>query len=207
MAEKAIALFGVDRACAPACGSSTTESARSSSSTTSSSSPPTSAAPATEAAAATPLLANVVAAPVPVSATDGKIHLAYELELINAMGYDVTLTSLAVKSGDETLLTLPGDKLAYWMRALGGSQTPTTKLGPGQGGIVWLDVVVDGAARAEEAVAHPRRSTCPKPMPPLLPATMTEDVASVDGVHAQARRHLPAAGRAEAGWTATAVAT
>ena len=54
------------------------------------------------------MLANVVAAPVPVSATDGKIHLAYELELVNAMGFDVTLTSLAVKSGDETLLTLRG---------------------------------------------------------------------------------------------------
>ena len=114
-----------------ACGNFTTGSTQSSSATTTSSSPPTSAAPAAQAAAATPVLANVVAAPVPVSATDGKIHLAYELELVNAMGFDVTLTSLAVKSGDETLLTLAGDKLAYWTRALRGCQTPTTNFGPG----------------------------------------------------------------------------
>jgi hypothetical protein len=176
--QKAIALFGVTVLCA-GCGGSTTESARSSSSTTSSSSPPTSAAPAIEAAAATPLLANVVAAPVPVSATDGKIHLAYELELVNTMGFDVTLTSLAVKSGDETLLTLPGDELAHWMRALGGSQTPTTKLGPGQGGIVWLDVVVDGA-HVPKKLSHILEVNLSEPMPPLLPASMTENVASVE---------------------------
>ena len=40
-------------------------------------------------------------------------------------------------------------------------------------------------------------SRCPKPMPPLFPATMTEDVAPVDGADPQAGRHLAAAGRAE----------
>ena len=34
---------------------------------------------------ATPVLASVVAAPVPVPATDGKIHLAYELQLTNVL--------------------------------------------------------------------------------------------------------------------------
>ncbi len=176
--RKAITVLAISVLSA-ACGNSTTGSTQSSSPTTTSSSPPTSAAPAAQAAAATPVLANVVAAPVPVSATDGKIHLAYELELVNAMGFDVTLTSLAVKSGDETLLTLAGDKLAYWTRALGGGQTPTTNFGPGQGGIVWLDVVVDGA-RVPKKLSHMLDVTLSKPMPPLLPATMTEDVASVE---------------------------
>ncbi|MDT5388568.1 MAG: hypothetical protein QOE04_2209, partial [Mycobacterium sp.] len=48
---------------------------------------PTSSPPAV----VTPVLATVVAAPVPVPATDGKVHLAYELQLTNAMGSDVTL--------------------------------------------------------------------------------------------------------------------
>ena len=43
-----------------------------------------------------PVLASVIAAPVPVPATDGKIHLAYELQLTNVLAQDVTLTSVTV---------------------------------------------------------------------------------------------------------------
>ncbi len=43
-------------------------------------------------AAFTPVLAKVLAAPVPVPATDGKTHLAYELELTNTLNQEVTLT-------------------------------------------------------------------------------------------------------------------
>ena len=133
--------------------------------------------PPTVAGAATPVLASVVAAPVPVKATDGKTHLAYELQLTNAMGFDVDLTSLSVKAGDRNLLTLSGSNLAYWTRVLGATQTPTTKIGPGQAAIVWLDVAVDGDAPKE--LTHQLGVTLSKPMPPLLPATMTEDVAPV----------------------------
>ena len=55
--------------------------------------------------AVTPVLTKVVAAPVPVPATDGKTHLAYELELTNTLNQEVTLTSVAVHAGDKTLLT------------------------------------------------------------------------------------------------------
>ena len=48
---------------------------------------------------------------MPVLATDGKNHLAYELQLTNALTQEVTLTSVAVLAGDQTLLTLAGDKL------------------------------------------------------------------------------------------------
>ena len=102
--------------------------ARSPSPTTSSTSPEV-------PVAFTPVLAKVVAAPVPVPATDGKTHLAYELELTNTLNQEVTLTSVAVHAGDKTLLTLAGDKLGYWTRVY-GTPTPTTKLGPAQGGAV-----------------------------------------------------------------------
>ena len=129
------------------------------------------------------MLARVVAEPAPVLATDGKVHLAYELELVNAMGFEVTLTSLTVKSGDQTLLALKGDELAYWTRALGASQTPTTKLGAGQAGIVWLDVAVDppkdGAPGLPTELSHTLDVNLSKPMPPLLPATMAEHLAPV----------------------------
>src|SRR5262245_5474820 len=97
---------------------------------------PDTAAPSTESVAAepvvlTPVLAELIAPPVPVPATDGKVHMAYELKLTNALGQDVTVTSLAAKAGDRTLVSLSGDKLAYWMR-VAGNPTPTTKLGPAQ---------------------------------------------------------------------------
>jgi hypothetical protein len=70
---------------------------------------------------------------------------------------------------------LAGGQLAHWTRALGVTQTPTTTLGPGQAGIVWLDVVLDGSAPVPTELSHTIVVDLAKPMPPLLPATMTED--------------------------------
>jgi len=149
--------------------------------TSSSAARPSAATPTTtpSVAAATPILANVVAAPVPVPTTDGKRHLAYEVALTNALDGDVTLKSLSVKAGTTDLLTLTGDGLAYWMRALGATQTPTTTLGPGRAGIVWLDVVLDQSAPVPTELSHTIVADLAKPMPPLLPATVTENVAPV----------------------------
>ena len=108
----------------------------------------------TPPAVVTPVVASVVAAPIPVPATDGKDHLAYELQLTNTLTQDVTLTSLAVVAGDQTLMTLSGNNLAYWTRVIGNT-SPTTKLGPGQTALVWLDVVVDEPATIPEQT-HPR---------------------------------------------------
>jgi len=126
----------------------------------------------------TPVLAKVVAAPVPVPATDGKTHLAYELELTNTLNQEVTLTSVAVHAGDKTLLTLAGDKLGYWTRVY-GTPTPTTKLGPAQGGAVWLDVALDTSAPLPTDLVHTVSFTVPKPTPPLINAVMDEKVAPV----------------------------
>jgi Peptidase family M23 len=143
------------------------------------STPPSGTAAPAPAPVPTPVIAAVVAAPVPVPATDGKVHLAYELQLTNTLGSDVTLASLAVKAGDKTLLTLAGDKLAYWTRALGAGTKPTTTLGPGQAGIVWLDVVVDSGTPAPTELSHTLVVNVSRPTPPLIPATVTEPVAPV----------------------------
>ena len=94
--------------------------------------------------ALTPVIASVVAAPVPVPATDGKIHLAYELQLTNVL-QEVTLTSSTVAAGDQTLLTLAGDKLGVLDP---GPREPNAdnEIGARPGGIVWLDVALDKSA-------------------------------------------------------------
>jgi hypothetical protein len=127
---------------------------------------------------ATPVVADVLAPPVPVPATDGKVHLAYELKLTNVLDQEVTLTSVGVRSGDRTLLDLSGDRLGYWTRVIGTS-SPTTKLGPAQTGVVWLDVALEKDEAIPTDLVHLVGISVPKPMPPLFPATMTEVVAPV----------------------------
>jgi hypothetical protein len=161
-----------------ACSPSETPSPTTASPTTSS----TAAAAPTqgpEPSVATPLVANVIAAPVPVPATDGKIHLAYELQLTNVLTQVVTLTSVTVLDRDVALLNLPADRISYWTRII-GTPTPTTKIGPAQSAVVWLDVALDKGVPVPGRLTHAIGISVAEPMPPLLPATMTETVASVD---------------------------
>jgi hypothetical protein len=147
--------------------------------TTSAAPPAAPAAPSTAPAVpsvATPVVGRVLAAPIPVPATDGKIHLAYELQLTNTLDQDITLTSVDVRSGDQTLLSLPTDRLAYWTRII-GTTTPTTTLGPAQTAYVWLDVALPPDRPTPEQLIHAVGITVPRPMPPLFPGAMTEDIA------------------------------
>ena len=107
----------------------------------------------------------MLAPPIPVPATDGKVHLAYELVLTNTLQQEVTLTTLAAVAGDKTLLSLSGDGLAYWTRAL-GSSTPTAKLGPSQTALGWLDVALDKASALPTDITHEVGVSVPAPQPP-----------------------------------------
>ena len=127
----------------------------------------------------TPVVGSVLAEPVPVAATDGRTHLAYELMLTNTSPGVVTLNSLSTATGDRKLLTLSGDSLKYWTRAIGNSAVGTNVLGPGQSAYVWLDVIADDPTQVPTELTHELGITVAKPMPPLVPPTLTESVAPV----------------------------
>jgi hypothetical protein len=154
------------------CTSSTETSSAPMTSTT------TSATPDRGPSVVTPLLASVLAAPIPVPATDGKVHLAYELQLTNVLGQELTLTAVDVRATDRSLLNLTGDRLAYWTRVM-GNPAATTKLGPAQSAAVWIDVALDQGATVPSELQHAVGISIAKPQPPLFPATMTETVAPV----------------------------
>ena len=135
---------------------------------------------------ATPLIGAAIAEPVPVPATDGRTHLAYELQLTNALGGNATLDSLTVSAGDRKLLTLSGDNLTYWTRAL-GNPTPTNVLGPGQTGIVWLDVAVDGGAQVPTDLTHSVHVKVAKPLPGLRRRRRHPGRRTGDGVRRASR--------------------
>ncbi|MHA3024511.1 M23 family metallopeptidase [Mycobacterium sp. BMJ-28] len=138
--------------------------------------PTSAAAPGTPMV--TPLLARVVAAPVPVPATDGRTHLAYELLLTNTLNQDATVQTVKVQGNGATLLSLSADALAHWTRVLGAGAKPTTVIGPAQTVAVWIDATVaSGNVPAE--LEHAVTVTVAQPDPPLLPAVLTETVAPV----------------------------
>ncbi len=140
-------------------------------------SPPTSSAAAAEPIV-TPVLADVVAAPVPVPATDGRVHLAYELLLTNSSPEVVTVDSVAVMGPAGPLLQLSGAGLGYWTRTM-GTRISTNDLGPGQRSIVWLDVSLAAGSTVPQQLSHRVVVKVPKPMPPLVPPVVTENVAPV----------------------------
>lgn len=127
----------------------------------------------------TPLIGAALAEPVPVPSTDGRTHLAYELQLTNTLSGTVTLQSLTAVSGDRRLLTLTGDNLKYWTRALGNTAVATNVLGPGQSALVWLDVALDGGAEVPTGLTHSIRLSVAKPLPGLIGNDVTQDVAPV----------------------------
>lgn len=129
--------------------------------------------------AVTPVVGSVLAEPVPVAATDGRTHLAYELMLTNTSPGVVTLNSLSASTADRKLLTLSGDSLKYWTRQLGNPATGTNVLGPGQSAFVWLDVVAADPEQLPTGLTHSVDVTVAKPMPPLIPANLTESVGPV----------------------------
>jgi hypothetical protein len=128
--------------------------------------------------ALTPVTGSVVAAPTPVAATDGKMHLAYELILTNTLSQEVTLMSLGAIAGDKPLLTLTGPGLASRTRLV-GNPAPTTAIGPAQTALVWLDVTVDDAAGVPTDLRHVVGISVPQPQPPIIDAAMTETIAPV----------------------------
>lgn len=147
-------------------------------STTTTAQPATSSATASQPGESTltPVVGSVLAAPIPLPATDGKIHLAYELLLTNASGQEVQLTSVAAVADGKTLLRLSGDGLAYWTRVL-GTDDPTTTLGIGVTATVWLNVAVDEPADSPATIEHVIGVSLAQPELPVLPATVTATMA------------------------------
>ncbi|MEZ4548730.1 MAG: M23 family metallopeptidase [Thermodesulfobacteriota bacterium] len=101
-----------------------------------------------------PLLTHIVREPQPFRANDGKIHLVYELEVLNFTTETVDLTRLTVfgNSMDTApLLVLEGDQfmqrtvlLQYHPFKRAPLEDVTVEqIGPGQTAVVYLDVTVD----------------------------------------------------------------
>ena len=113
------------------------------------------------ATAFTPVTATTHTTPAPVTGTDGKTHLAYELLLTNASPATLRLDKVDVldAADQNILLSLSGATLGASSNLIGAAAEegapPPTAAPPVPGAatvIVWLDVTVDGAPPA--ALTH-----------------------------------------------------
>jgi hypothetical protein len=126
----------------------------------------------------TPVTASALAAPVPVPTSDGRVHLAYELQLTNTLSQPATIAGLEVLGDGRSLLRLDGDGLAPWIKPF-GADLGTRVLQPGQGALVWLDVSLAPTDPVPAQLVHRLDVQFAQPNPPLVPAALTEPVAPV----------------------------
>ncbi|MFZ0835542.1 MAG: M23 family metallopeptidase [Mycobacterium sp.] len=173
----ALAVSAVLVLCACATGSQSHQSSPPPSTVTVTVGPPSPEPAPSGPAAVTPLVGSVIAVPMPVAGTDGMTHLAYELQLSNAIPQEVTLTSVAVVAADKVLLTLSGEHLTSSTRRL-GNPSPTATLRPSETALVWLDVALDESAGIPSDISHTIGIAVAEPPPPLTQPTMTETIAA-----------------------------
>ena len=124
----------------------------------------------------TPVAASVLRAPIPVPATDRRVHLAYELQVDNVLTSPATINAVEVVGDGRSLLRLEGDALAAWIKPFGG-QLGSRDLQGGQGGLIWLDVTLAPTDPVPARLEHRLSTTFAQPSPPLVPPTLTATVA------------------------------
>jgi len=147
----------------------------------------------------TPVTASVLTEPVPVKASDGKYHLAYELLLTNASPGEVDVNMVEVRdaSSHHVVLSLADADLAAHMNPIGiprDGEPADPLIASSSTSIVWLDVTAPtrdgipgriehrvvgtstagGQPRPFESVVLPLRISRNRPIvlgPPVAPGT------------------------------------
>ena len=101
-----------------------------------------------------PLVATPLTAPNPVLGADDKVHLAYEMVLLNMAPGDIGLKKIETldAASGAVIGTLEGDRLAQMLKLNGGSKGTTL---PGGGsGILFLDVTLPKGATVPKSIRH-----------------------------------------------------
>ncbi len=104
----------------------------------------------------TPVTASVVSPPRPVPASDGRVHLAYELLVVNrsfAPPAQVTLRKVEALAGGKVVESLSGKALAAVMAPFGADE-PTNTLRRGEAGFVLMDVSFPRGAKLPRHLTH-----------------------------------------------------
>ncbi len=127
--------------------------------------------------------------PVPVMGTDGRIHLPYELLMVNFGTGPATIVSVQALDREHparVLDSLTGSDMGshFEVATIGGSPGPNAVLGPGQEGVVWMDATVDGWSSVPSEIVHKVEVKFPTGQAGgLVPADVTVTVAPTKVSH------------------------
>lgn len=127
----------------------------------------------------TPVLGSVPNPPTPVTGTDGRTYLAYELFLTNATSTPVTIDSVRVLGADGAAVQeVTGTDLVEHTRVVGANPPPATvTLQGGQLGVIWLAPSVAAGHAPPGQLDHVITMTFAQAPNPLVPADVTETIA------------------------------
>ncbi|MGS0688876.1 M23 family metallopeptidase [Nakamurella sp. GG22] len=127
-----------------------------------------------------------------MTGTDGAVYLVYELYLTNATSTRVTIDSVQALDSDTgaVLQTRSGADLVAHSKVIGtepgGTPPSSVVLDGGQLAIVWVDPSVEAGETVPTSVGHQVKVTFASAPNPLIPAELTETVATTQIVAQEA---------------------
>ena len=103
----------------------------------------------------TPVAMRIANSPVPVTGSDGVVHVVYEVELSSYTGTSVALQGMDVldAASGSTVATLGASELASRLVVRDRAAAPGS-IGPSQVGLLYLHLKFDGSAVLPKTLAH-----------------------------------------------------
>lgn len=115
----------------------------------------------------TPLVPSVMSKPRWFNDSRGRVHIAYELSLINGFPVPVTLTSVEVRDVNRrrTIERLSGGPLLAATSLMASPTEPTTVVPGSSTAVVWFDVVLPRGSALPRRIAHRVTVSTPPGLP------------------------------------------
>ncbi len=121
----------------------------------------------------TPVIQDVISTPRWFRGVDGRVHIDYDLRLLNSFPVDATITSIEVRRrGGGLLGTLTGDELLAAMSPLGRPAENSTTLPPATTALAYIGLTVPTKRQLPRRLVH-TTSVEVAPGLPLPPTNVT----------------------------------
>ncbi|HVY55701.1 MAG TPA: M23 family metallopeptidase [Thermodesulfobacteriota bacterium] len=121
--------------------------------------------PAGKDAVFTPVLMSVLNAPNPVQGSDGKYHIVYEIEAVNASGLTWEISSIDVTDGDGKVLhSLKAEELKDRTELI-KDKSKTNALPPGETAVIFIHFTVGDESDIPADIGHRVSITVPGGIP------------------------------------------